>query len=76
LQFASCGSHGCTYRFGGRWIAQRLAGQREPALRARARSPLVQVIEAQRGEEQQLLAALRPPAMPGLPSSPLMQPHV
>lgn len=73
---ASCGSHGCTYRFGGRWIAQRLAGQREPALRARARAPLVQVIEAQRGDEQQLLAALRPLGTPGLPSTPIMQPHV
>jgi ferredoxin/coenzyme F420-reducing hydrogenase delta subunit/cytochrome b len=56
---ASCGDHGCAYRLGGRWLAQRLAGQREPMLRERARGPRVRLIDALRGDEARLRAALQ-----------------
>lgn len=55
---ASCGGHACAYRFGARWIEQRLAGAREPALRAHLRGPRVRLIEAGRGEEDRVRAAL------------------
>ncbi len=55
---ASCGEHACAYRFGARWTAQRLAGTREPALRAHVRGPKVRLIEADRGEEDRVRSAL------------------
>jgi ferredoxin/coenzyme F420-reducing hydrogenase delta subunit len=55
---AACGEHTCTYRFGARWTAQRLAGTREPALREHARGPQVRLIEADRGEEDRVRDAL------------------
>ncbi|GMV57551.1 MAG: hypothetical protein AMXMBFR72_06660 [Betaproteobacteria bacterium] len=55
---ASCGEHACAYRFGARWIEQRLAGAREPALRAHLREPRLRLIEADRGEEDRVRAAL------------------
>jgi ferredoxin/coenzyme F420-reducing hydrogenase delta subunit len=55
---ASCGADRCAYRLGGRWTEQRLAGHREPMLRERARGPRVRLVEALRGEEGRLQAAL------------------
>jgi ferredoxin/coenzyme F420-reducing hydrogenase delta subunit len=55
---ATCGEHACAYRFGARWIGERLAGRREPALRAHLRGPKVRLIEAGRGEEDRVREAL------------------
>ena len=55
---ATCGEHACAYRFGARWTAQRLAGTREPALRAHVRGPKVRLVEAGRGEEDRVRDAL------------------
>jgi ferredoxin len=55
---ASCGPHACDYRLGGRWMAQRLAGEREPTLRERARGPRVQLVGALRGDETRLRTLL------------------
>jgi hypothetical protein len=46
------------YRFGARWTAERLAGTREPALRAHARGPRIELIDAGRGEEARIREAL------------------
>jgi ferredoxin/coenzyme F420-reducing hydrogenase delta subunit/cytochrome b len=56
---ASCGADRCAFRLGGRWTGQRLQGRREPMLRERARGPRVRLVEALRGEEGRLRAALR-----------------
>jgi ferredoxin/coenzyme F420-reducing hydrogenase delta subunit len=55
---ATCGLHACAYRFGARWTAQRLQGNREPALRAHVRGAGVRLIEAGRGEEDRVRDAL------------------
>jgi len=51
---ASCGISACAYRLGGRWTAERLAGQREPHLREHARGPRVRLVGALRGDETHL----------------------
>ncbi len=56
---ASCGRHGCAYRLGGRWTDDRFAGRRDPVLRQRARGPNLRLLEALRGDEARLRAALR-----------------
>ncbi len=56
---ASCGSHGCAYRLGGRWTGQRLAGLRDPVLHPRARGAQVRLVEALRGDEATLCAAVQ-----------------
>lgn len=58
---ARCGEAACTYRLGGRWIAQRLTGAREPHLRAHLRGPRVQLIDALRGDEARLRVELARP---------------
>ena len=64
---ARCGADACTYRLGGRWVSQRLAGAREPYLRERVRGPQVQLVDALRGDESRLRQALaRPVVLPGL----------
>jgi hypothetical protein len=74
---ASCGATACAYRLGGRWTAERLAGQREPYLRAQVRGPQVRRIDALRGDEPRLRAALGSAgngtlmrALMGVPESP------
>lgn len=42
----SCPPDDCEYRFGARWTAQRLAGEREPRLRSAAERERVLLIEA------------------------------
>ena len=54
----NCGTSACTYRLGGRWTAERLAGQREPTVRAHVRGPQLQLVEALRGDEPRLYRAL------------------
>ncbi|GAB4468093.1 MAG: hypothetical protein OHK0044_09230 [Burkholderiaceae bacterium] len=66
---ATCGEHACAYRFGARWTAQRLAGAREPALRAHVRGPKVRLVEAGRGEEDRLREALAAGAEAAEPQS-------
>jgi ferredoxin len=58
---ARCGEAACTYRLGGRWIAQRLSGAREPQLRTHARGPRVQLVDALRGDEARLRGELARP---------------
>ncbi|HEY0878183.1 MAG TPA: hydrogenase iron-sulfur subunit, partial [Zeimonas sp.] len=42
----SCPSDDCEYRFGAQWAAQRLAGEREPRLRAGAERERLRFVEA------------------------------
>lgn len=56
---AGCGTRACAYRLGGRWTVERLAGRREPRLRARLRGPQVQRVDALQGDEARLRALLR-----------------
>ncbi|MDH5707520.1 MAG: cytochrome b N-terminal domain-containing protein [Hylemonella sp.] len=70
---ATCGEHGCAFRLGGRWTAERLQGLREPFLRRP--SGTVQLIDAPRGEEPLLQRALQTGS--ATPSSPTSEaPHV
>jgi coenzyme F420-reducing hydrogenase delta subunit len=70
----ACGTPACAYRLGGRWIAERLAGRREPALRERVRGPQVQQVDALRGDEPRLREILRlapaPPATAAIAERP------
>lgn len=64
----SCGEGACAYRLGARWTAARLAGAREPHLRARARGPRVRLVESAPGDEARLattLDALHRHSLPG-----------
>ncbi len=42
----ACPPDDCEYRFGARWTAQRLAGEREPRLRAAAERERIRLVEA------------------------------
>lgn len=53
---ASCGEHGCAYRLGGRWTADRFHGTREPFLRKPPAQ--VQLLDALSGQEDLVQAAL------------------
>jgi len=63
--FAGCGEHECAFRFGSRFTADRLHGEREPHLRAQARGLRVAQVDAGRGRQARIAAALaslrRPP---------------
>jgi len=48
---ASCRDGGCAFRLGARWTAERLAGQREPHLRADVAREQVLHVEADAGED-------------------------
>jgi len=56
---ASCHDGGCAFRLGARWNAERLAGTREPYLRARVPRTRVLPVQADIGEESRLREALR-----------------
>jgi ferredoxin/coenzyme F420-reducing hydrogenase delta subunit len=58
---AGCREADCEYRLGDRWLQERLAGQREPRLRAAAPRERIQFVWAggQRGLVEQQLVALR-----------------
>lgn len=55
---AGCRDGGCEFRLGTRWIEQRLAGAREPHLRASVPRERLRVVQADAGEEARLAAAL------------------
>jgi coenzyme F420-reducing hydrogenase delta subunit/ferredoxin len=55
---ASCREGGCEFRFGERWTGQRLAGQREPHLRAGVPAERVEQVFAGPGDEARLVGAL------------------
>ncbi len=55
---ASCHEYGCEFRLGARWNDARLAGQREPHLRAGVPRARLGIVHAERGEEARLTSAL------------------
>jgi coenzyme F420-reducing hydrogenase delta subunit/ferredoxin len=56
---AACREGGCEFRFGTRWTEQRLAGTREPRLRAGVERERVLFAQADRGDEPALRVALQ-----------------
>jgi quinol-cytochrome oxidoreductase complex cytochrome b subunit/coenzyme F420-reducing hydrogenase delta subunit len=55
---AGCATDACAFRFGAAFAHARLSGAREPHLHPRARGPRVQAIDAARGDEARVRAAL------------------
>jgi ferredoxin/coenzyme F420-reducing hydrogenase delta subunit len=55
---AACREGGCEFRFGERWTAERLHGQREPHLRASVDSDRIALVFAGRGDEAPLAQAV------------------
>ena len=55
---AACREGGCEFRLGERWTAERLAGEREPHLRASVPAPRLELVFAGPGDEDQLAAGL------------------
>ena len=55
---AACGEGACAYRLGNRWTAERLAGAREPHLRASVPAERYRVVHASQGDEAQLTAVI------------------
>jgi coenzyme F420-reducing hydrogenase delta subunit len=55
---ATCRDGGCSFRLGARWTAERLAGMREPHLRADVPSERLMLACADAGEEAALAAAV------------------
>lgn len=53
-----CREGGCEFRFGQRWAAQRLAGEREPSLRRNVPAARWAAAWADAGEEREVAAAL------------------
>ncbi len=53
-----CRGNGCAFRLGNRWTAERLAGIREPHLRARPPGKALRIAWADRGEEAALAVVL------------------
>ncbi|MCL4801416.1 MAG: hydrogenase iron-sulfur subunit [Burkholderiales bacterium] len=53
-----CAEDGCYYRHGNTWMAQRIAGEREPHLRVSVPRERVRVVWAAAGERARLAAAL------------------
>ncbi len=56
---AACPEGDCEFRLGTRWTAERIAGLREPRLRANAARERVRLIDAATGEEAALGRAVR-----------------
>ena len=54
----ACREGGCEFRLGERWTAERLAGEREPHLRASVAVQRLEVVFAGPGDEGQLVAGL------------------
>lgn len=55
---APCAEGACAYRLGNRWTVERLAGEREPHLRASVPADRCRVVHASRGDEAQLTAVI------------------
>ncbi len=58
VMLAGCSEGACEYRFGARWTEARIAGQRDPYLRARVPRERLRVVGASRCEGKRLAAAL------------------
>jgi len=56
---ATCRDGGCEFRLGARWAAERLAGAREPHLRADVPRERVHLVAADAGEHARLEAAVQ-----------------
>jgi coenzyme F420-reducing hydrogenase delta subunit len=56
---AACREGGCAFRFGERWTAERLAGTREPHLRASVERERVVLVFAGAGDERALQQAIK-----------------
>ncbi|HNT40518.1 MAG TPA: hydrogenase iron-sulfur subunit [Rubrivivax sp.] len=56
---APCAEDGCEFRLGGRWTAERLAGEREPHLRAHVPAERVELVHAGPGEETLLAMSVK-----------------
>jgi coenzyme F420-reducing hydrogenase delta subunit len=55
---SACVEGGCEFRLGPRWTAERLAGQREPRLRASVARERLRLVAADAGDEARVAAAL------------------
>lgn len=55
---APCSEGACAYRLGNRWTVERVAGAREPHLRASVPASRYRVVHASRGDEAQLTAVI------------------
>jgi coenzyme F420-reducing hydrogenase delta subunit len=55
---ATCAEGACAYRLGNRWTVERLAGEREPHLRASVPAGRYRVVHASRGDEAQLTVVI------------------
>jgi coenzyme F420-reducing hydrogenase delta subunit/ferredoxin len=55
---ARCPEHDCEFRLGSRWVAERLAGEREPHLRSSVPRERLRVVEAALEDGAALAAAL------------------
>ncbi len=55
---AGCSQGGCAFRLGERWTTERLAGLREPQLRASVPCERLRMVYAGRGQEWQLAVAV------------------
>jgi quinol-cytochrome oxidoreductase complex cytochrome b subunit/ferredoxin/coenzyme F420-reducing hydrogenase delta subunit len=55
---AGCSTGGCAFRLGERWTAERLAGTREPQLRASVPRERLRMVYAGRGQEWQVAVAV------------------
>jgi ferredoxin len=55
---AACREGGCEFRFGERWTAERLRGEREPHLRASVDTGRIEFVFAGRGDEAPLARAV------------------
>jgi ferredoxin/coenzyme F420-reducing hydrogenase delta subunit len=55
---AACREGGCEFRFGERWTAERLRGEREPHLRGSVQRDRVELVFAGRGDEALLAQAI------------------
>ena len=55
---AGCSQGGCAFRLGERWTAERLAGAREPQLRASVPRERLRMVYAGRGQEWQVAVAV------------------
>ena len=53
-----CRGNGCAFRLGNRWTEERLAGMREPHLRASPPGKALRIAWADRGEEAELAVVL------------------
>lgn len=58
VMVAACPEEDCEYRFGVRWTRERLAGEREPYLRASVGRERVRLVHAAREDRAVLEAAL------------------